>query len=166
MQGSRIFICFGPSEEGEKSRGYHSRRGNGKIPVKESRARKSLFTDFKEIVKMDNNPIPPGVAGLAIGVLLTWLILRERLRAREEQVQEFRSSVQAKEEQLCQFQSETTALKMKLAELETQLRKNGKQRRRGWPCWMRPNKNYPMRSRLFRPTLCGPTTSLFSIWPG
>jgi len=66
------------------------------------------------------------IGGLTIGALLAWLILRERLRAREEQVQEFRSSVQTKEEQLARFQSETTALKMKLAELETQLKEERK----------------------------------------
>jgi DNA recombination protein RmuC len=66
------------------------------------------------------------IAGLAIGVLLTWLILRERLLARDQQIQEFRSSVQNKEEQLARLQSETTELKMELTELETKLEEERK----------------------------------------
>src|SRR5512143_3849593 len=66
------------------------------------------------------------VAGLAIGILLTWLVLRERLRAREQQIQEFRSSVQAKDEQLARLQGETTGLKMELAELGTKLEEESK----------------------------------------
>lgn len=67
-----------------------------------------------------------GIAGLFIGVLLTWLILRERLRAREQQIQELRSSGQAKDEQLARLQGETTELKMEVAELDTKIEEERK----------------------------------------
>jgi DNA recombination protein RmuC len=67
-----------------------------------------------------------GIAGLFIGVLLTWLILRERLRAREQQIQELRSSGQTKDEQLVRLQSEGTDLKTKISELGTKIEEERK----------------------------------------
>jgi hypothetical protein len=52
---------------------------------------------------------------------LTWLILRERLRAREQQIQDLRSSMQAKDEQLARLQAEATELKMQAAGLGTRI---------------------------------------------
>jgi predicted nuclease with TOPRIM domain len=66
------------------------------------------------------------IAGLAAGVLLTWLVLRERLRAREQQIQEFRSSVQAKDDQLACLQSEATELKMEVTGLGTRMQEERK----------------------------------------
>jgi DNA recombination protein RmuC len=66
------------------------------------------------------------IAGLAVGVLLTWLVLRERLRAREQQIQEFRSSAQAKDEQLACLQSEATELKMEVTGLGTRIQEERK----------------------------------------
>jgi DNA recombination protein RmuC len=66
------------------------------------------------------------IAGLAVGVLLTWLVLRERLRAREQQIQEFRGSAQAKDEQLACLQSEATELKMEVTGLGTRIQEERK----------------------------------------
>jgi DNA recombination protein RmuC len=66
------------------------------------------------------------IAGLFIGVLLTWLILRERLRAREQQIQELRSSGQIKDEQLARLQGETTELKIEVTGLGTKIEEERK----------------------------------------
>jgi DNA recombination protein RmuC len=66
------------------------------------------------------------IAGLAVGVLLTWLVLRERLRAREQQIQEFRGSAQAKDERLACLQSEATELKMEVTGLGTRIQEERK----------------------------------------
>jgi DNA recombination protein RmuC len=66
------------------------------------------------------------IAGLFIGVLLTWMILRERLRAREQQIQELRSSGQIKDEQLARLQGETTELKIEVTGLGTKIEEERK----------------------------------------